>query len=302
MKEVLYTDFYAFRCSVIYNNQLSLFQNEADNTPQGKNEVFRKILEKLKKSKKLFSAYDKRNYLLLYLRNYNDVIHCQLGRETSKKQSILELDKGKFVKEDAKEYPYINIFINIKSQKIFTQCNTNVFKNSITAGKVMSNIITNFINETNDNVKIDLIPITESSRFWYFFDNHIPVYNITFNLDTPNIFDLPDLGYKLIKSASQDINSTDMQLTFNNEEGKLNPNKNSFNSIIELIASGGGRWAVKYLNSHGKKRTATSTNKEKKCSIEISNDDLNSDIIANEKVLNIIDAFDSVEHYDHLKS
>lgn len=85
-------EFYGFRGNIIFPNQITLFSLGFENNSRDKNQVFQNFFEDLKLNGRVDSEYQKRKYYLIFINQYDSIIHCQLARERV-------LDKYEMTKE-----------------------------------------------------------------------------------------------------------------------------------------------------------------------------------------------------------
>lgn len=99
----------------------------------------------------LESKYQSRTYYLIFKNKYDDILHCQLARR--KQFSKRELKDNNIIELDDNDYPYVNIFIELKSQKFLIESNTQVFENYNTCSKVIENIINNNLKDKDIRIE-----------------------------------------------------------------------------------------------------------------------------------------------------
>ena len=119
--------FYGFRGSIVFPDQASIFNLDLKNDSSSKNIIFRNFFSMVEDNKKFESCYQSRIYFLIFKNKYNNILHCQLARK--KQFSKRELIENDIVEVDDSDYPYVNVLVNLKSQKFINQSNTQVFKN-----------------------------------------------------------------------------------------------------------------------------------------------------------------------------
>ena len=81
------------------------------------------------------SKYQKRIYYLIFKNKYNDILHCQLARK--KQINRRELIEKDIIDTEDEDYPYVNIFVELESQKFLIESNTQVFDNYNTCSNVL---------------------------------------------------------------------------------------------------------------------------------------------------------------------
>lgn len=283
--------FYGFRGNISFPDQSSIFNYNLTNDSNSKNKIFRDFFHLVENAKKFESQYQKRIYYLIFKNRYNDILHCQLARK--KQFNKRDLVDNNIIDVEEDDYPYVNVFIELKSQKFLVESNTQVFDNYNTCSNVIENIMNSNLKEKE--IRIDLNPIIEEENFWHYFDNDFKVYNIHFKLIAPNSFDAEDSASKLVKAAQNDIGANIVNIDFCNSEGNLKPNRVGVNSYIKYISDGAGEWKITVLNEKGKKEKISSKQKSTKVSVPISNDELKNKRLDYEQICTIVNCFNEIE-------
>lgn len=289
--------FYGFRGFITFPVQRSIFNMNISNDTEGKNKVFRNFFDFVQEKQMINSLYQSRTYILIFKNRYGDLIHCQLARK--KKFNKRELVENNIVECEDNDYPYVNIFIDLKSQKFLVESKTLVFENYATCGTVLENIINN--NLSKKDIKITLSQITEEENFWKYFNDESKVYNIELNLITPNIFGAEDAADALLKDAQENIGSEKVSLKFSNSEGNLKPNNVGMGSFIRYISAGGGNWKITVLANNGRKEKISSTTKSTKVKIPFSMEKLNNQMLDEKDIIYLLNGFNSIEIFEKLK-
>lgn len=289
--------FYGFRGSIIFPQQPSLFNVNLENNSSTKNQLFRDSFNALEEQINLKSKYDNRIYYLILKNKYDNILHCKLARRKTLQKR--ELTKNDIIETEIEDYPYVNIFIDLKGQKILVESNTQVFENYDTCSKVIQNIINYNLKEKGVSIKLNYI--TEEQEFWNYFKDNSKVYRIEFDLVAPNMFNSEDDATNIIKEAEKNVGANKLNITFKNEEGYLNPNKEGIESFIKYIANGGGNWSITTLNNIGKKEIIKSTQKSTKVNVPISNEELKKEILTEEEIRILKDCLNKIEIIEELK-
>lgn len=289
--------FYGFRGNILFPDQATIFSIGLQNDSNSKNIIFREFFGIIENNKKLESKYQSRTYYLIFKNKYDDILHCQLARR--KQFSKRELKDNNIIELDDNDYPYVNIFIELKSQKFLIESNTQVFENYNTCSKVIENIINN--NLKDKDIRIELNPITEEQNFWNYFHENSKVYNIEFKLVTPNMFDAEDDANNFLKEAEKNVGSSKVTLNFCNEEGNLKPNRTGIDSFIKYIVAGGGTWKIRTINSNGEKENISSQQKSTKLNVPITYEELKKEILTLEQQKIIKDCFNRIETIEKFK-
>ena len=289
--------FYGFRGNITFPEQATIYNYSLQNDSASKNKIFREFFSMIESEKKFESRYQSRIYFLIFKNNYNDVLHCQLARK--KQFNKRELVDNNIIEREDNDYPYVNIFVDLKTQKFLIESNTQVFENYNTCGTVLENIINNNLKEKD--IRITLNPIIEEENFWTHFDNNSKIYNIEFRLIAPNMFDAEDDVNIFLKEAEKNVGSDVVNINFCNTKGNLNPNKKGFDSYVRYISAGGGHWKITKLGNKGRKERISSSQKSTKVNVAISYENLMKDKLNEIEINEIIRCFDSIETIEKFK-
>lgn len=264
-------EFYGFRGNIIFPNQVTLFSLGLENNSRDKNKVFTNFFEELKSSGKVDSEYQKRKYYLIFINQYDSIIQCQLARERIFDK--YEMTKEKVIGTKDQDFPFINVFVELKTQKFLIESKTTVFDNYNTCSNVIQNIMNKYLKKVDATINVN--PIVEEQKFWKFFEGDNEVKNLTFNLAVPNLFDASDDATRFLNDARDNVGASNVSLNFTNTEGKLQPNKEGIESFVKYTSAGGGTWNLKYKNKNGDTKNVSSEQKSKKISIKFLKNELN---------------------------
>lgn len=289
-------DFYSYRGNIIFSDQITIFNAGLENNSKTKNQIFNEFFQELRRRTKLDSEFKKRVYYLIYINQYDSIIHCQLARQ--REFNKYEMTKEKVVDKKEKDYPYVNIFIELKSQKILIESNETIFENYNTCSDVIQNIMNKHIRVNDTSICIN--PIIKEEEFWDFFNTENKVYTIDFSLCAPNLFDAEDDAINFLKEAEKNVGANNVSLKFSNNAGELKPNKRGIDSYVKYISNGGGKWKLIYKNKEGKNRHINSKSKSIKISISIPKENLNNNL-TDEEVKLIESEMKKIEGVDKFK-
>lgn len=199
-------------------------------------------------------------------------MHCQLARERI--YDKYEMTSEKIVGTKDQDYPFINVFIEMQTQKFLIETKTTIFENYNTCSDVIQNIMNKYLK--NIDATIDINPIIEEQEFWSFFKDDNEVKNLSFNLSVPNLFDASDDATNFLNEARDNVGASNVSLNFSNSEGKLKPNKEGIESFVKYTSAGGGTWHLSYKNQSGELKKINSEQKSKKISIKFYKEEINS--------------------------
>lgn len=291
-----YNEYYGFRGNISFIDQISIFNLGMENNSETKNKLFKEFFLSLKLKNKMESEYQKRMYYLIYIQDYGEIYHCQLARK--REYDKFEMTPQRIIGKKDQDYPYVNIFIEIKTQKFFIESNTKIFENYNTCSDVIQNIMNN--NFQYKDMSIQVEPIIKEEEFWDIIENE-EIYSLQFMLCTPNMFDADDDANTLLKDIERNTNANHVNMHFSNKEGRLNLNKRGIDSFIKYISAGGGKWKVA-AKSEGKKNIIySSEQKSQKIQIKVDKEKIDTKTLLQEDIEKIKEEFSKIETIDKFK-
>ena len=288
-------EFYGFRGNIIFPDQITLFNFGLANNSRDKNQVFKSFFEKLKEEGRIDSKYQKRKYYLIFINQYDTIVHCQLARERI--YDKYEMTSKKIIGTKDQDYPFINVFIELKSQKFLIESKTTIFENYNTCSDVIKNIMNKYLKSIEAEININ--PILEEQEFWNFFNDDNEVKSLNFSLAVPNLFDASDDATDFLNAARDNIGASNISLNFSNSKGGLKPNKNGMDSFVKYTSAGGGTWRLSYKNKDGATKKVNSEQKSKKISIKFYKEEIN--ILDENKIETIKCEMDKIETVEKFK-
>ena len=271
-------EFYGFRGNIIFPDQVTLFSLGFENKSKDKNQVFKNFFEDLKENGRVDSEYQTRRYYLIFINQYDSIVHCQLARERISDK--YEMTEEKIVGTKDKDYPFINVFIELETQKFLIEYKSTIFENYSTCGDVIQNIMNKYLKAID--ATIDINQIIEEQEFWNFFENDNEVKNLNFSLTVPNLFDASNDATNFLNDARDNVGASNVSLNFSNSEWKLRPNKNGIESFVKYTSAGGGTWNISYKDKNGETRKVSSKQKSKKICMRFFKDEINN--LENDKI------------------
>lgn len=279
--------FYGFRGNIVFTSR-TLFNYDIQDNKESKNKIFNNFFETIIERTMLFSEYKKREYLLIFCKKYNEIIHCKLARKTfMDKRELTEVD---ILDQKEIDYPYVNLLINLKTQKFLVGSNKNVFKNYQTCGDILQNIINNNISE--NNIKIEIFLIGNKADFWNYIHSADKIYEIEFKLVVPNSLGAVDKANELLGDCKEN-DATDGVIKMHNQDGNLNPSKEYCDSFLSYTTNGCGWWKIRC----GEENQIISNKKKnvgRKIPVDISYDDFCKKNFDNNQYLSILNSFDLI--------
>lgn len=244
--------YYAFRANIAFEN-INLFNFKEEDNKVNRNLLFREFFKDLKEEK-LKSIYVRREYILLYICEENDLVHCKLARKRN--ISINNIDGFELKERIEEDYPYVNVFIELKHQKILIENNTSVFDNVITAKKEIEKIMSS--NFYLKNAIIKLNPIVKQNEFEDHIKKYDSIYSIKFKLSVPNWLDGESSAEDFLTDVRNVTFGDSVDLTIKNSTGNLALNNPSINSFVRYSSSGAGTWEMVCKNNNEKRTTIKS--------------------------------------------
>lgn len=287
--------FYGFRGSIEFSNQLSLFNLGFENNSENKSKIFRDFFKDLEEQKMVHSNYRKRDYLIIYCNKYGDIIHCKLARK--KEYLKHELVDASLIEKIDDDYPNVNIFIEINSQKFLIESNGQIFENYNTCRDVIENIMNG--NFKIPDVYIELEDIIKEECFWDSFNKNIPVYSIEFVLNSPNLFNSATDAENFMKESYENTQANKVFLKFMNNKGNIKPNHDGIDSYVKYACDGGESWSQTVMGEAGKKVKITSKQKSQKILISITHEQMKKNNLENsiEEVRNKFSMIETIERF-----
>lgn len=292
--------FYGFRGNISFPNRRSIFSSGLADDSKTKNQLFINFFSDLKNNEKLESVYQKRSYYLIYINHYNNIVHCQLARKRQYNKFEMN-DDNRIVDTIDEDYPYINVFIELKSQKFLIQSNTEVFENYNTCRDVIRNIMNNYFARLWLDVTIEIHPILKEEDFWNYFDGTNKIYKLSFSMCTPNLFNLETAAVDFLNDIKENTGANHANLAISNSDGNLEPNKKGINSFVEYIAAGGGTWKLTYSDKNNQRITVSSNQKSYRINLALSKSELNKKTLDTAKINKVLEAMDLIENVESLK-
>ena len=287
--------FMGFRGFILTTEQLSLV-NMNITTKEHKNIEFRKVFDKLKQDTKIKVLHRQRPYYLYFVSDFdNDIIQCKMVRKTTlKKHDLGETDIDETFIDD---YPYVNVFIHMQSQKFLVELNQNVFADYLTPKIILEKIMNTvlFLNDCYVNIQ----PIIDEKTFWNYINNSKMIYEVEFILKAPNLFDANDNAETFVKAIERKTNAKTVAVKLANEEGKLSITEENTDTYVQFANAGGGEWSIKRKTKEdGKATTIKSSKKFKTIAINETSQEISK---GNVNVNIIINSFNDMEHFDNFK-
>lgn len=232
------TKFIVLQSSVVFNNQLSFFGDEYEDTKEGRNKAFRDLIQKFKEKKVLKISPRITEYVLVYkITISEDILYCQLAKRTP--METYRLSENDLKQEQIDNYPPLDVFVNIEKQQIAVQLNS-----SILSEKSIETTIKNLLNSLTKDFSLFVNTIQDKKEFWDLIEQEDEIQEISFDLIVPNFFNATGDANELVSTAKEKLNADSVGLSIKNKKGKLKAELSAIDSYVKY-ASLTGSWKLK---------------------------------------------------------
>lgn len=247
------TKFIILQASVVFNRQISLFDEKYEDTKEGRNKAFSDTIQKLKEKKIIKISPRITEYVLIYKTEITeDIVYCQLAKRTQMETYKLSDDDIK--QEQIDSYPPLEVFINVKKQQFAVELNTSI----LTESSIETNI-KNLINSLVKEFSVFINTVQDKKEFWDLVDDEDEIQEISFDLIVPNFFNATGDANDLVSNAKDKLNADSVGLSIRNKKGKLKAELSAIDSYVKY-ASLTGAWKLKIKqNGETKYKTIHST-------------------------------------------
>ncbi len=252
--------------SIVFNNQLSLFDNEFEDNKQGRNLAFRQIFENIMKNGHIKVNPKFSEYIFLFKsRLDNDLLYFQLAKK--KEIEKYELIDNNFQQMAVSSYPPLDIFVNLKNQQMAVELKDFV-NNEESLLRTIQKLFSLFIKQENFSIFFNIVE--DKREFWQLVDskNVNQINEIEFEMIVPNFFGVAGDAKDLVEGAKEKVNADTVLLKFKNKKGSLKARMSDLESYVNYSVKSGS-WKLKIKNE-GKIRTIKSSDFSKKKNIEKS--------------------------------
>lgn len=242
-------NFIVLQASVVFNQQLSLFAEDYEDTKEGRNEAFRSAVDKLKIKKTVRISPRITEYVLVYKVDItDDIIYCQLAKRTQ--MDTYKLTDNTIKQESIDSYPPLDVFINLKQQQFAVELNTKILSASAIVITV-KNLINSLVKEYN----IFFNTIESKKEFWELVSDKDLIQEISFDMVVPNFFGATGAANDLVSSAKSNLNADSVELSIKNKKGGLKASLDAIDSYVRYSSSAGS-WKLK-IKAEGETRYRT---------------------------------------------
>ncbi len=252
-------EFYTYRYFLISAEQIAFYEKPETE----KYRIMYEFFDALLINKKIDRFIGRKRCILYITHKYDENIFlCKYAKE----QSMRKFQEGESDIESTVEsnFPFIYLIFDLQRQIILIHNKSSVFEN-VNAAK---NSIQKFFQKTtyihNYNFTID--EVSYEQAFWECISGAEGIFELTFSLKAPNLFGGILATNEFLKRIKEIYNSSETEIKYKNEQGKLSVEKDEVDDVIKYITSGGGRWTLK-ARKNRRKRIFKSSDNVKKVSI-----------------------------------
>lgn len=260
-------NFILLQANVVFNQQLTLFGEEYDDTKEGRNLAFRSAIEKFKDKKTIRISPRISEYVLVYKANLTtDILYCQLAKRTQ--MDTYTLTENTIKQESIDSYPPLDVFINLKQQQFAVELNTKIL--------VASTIVTtvkNLMNSLAKDYDIFFNTIESKKEFWELVSDKDAIQEISFDMVVPNFFGATGAANDLVSGAKSSLNADSVELSIRNKKGGLKASLDAIDSYVRY-SSASGSWKLK-IKTEGESRYRTISSTDCCMKKQIESDILN---------------------------
>ncbi|MEW6572174.1 MAG: hypothetical protein AB1374_00845 [Bacillota bacterium] len=275
------SDYYFFRYSILPTRQISIDFGDQKKVMEP-NEILDAFFHNLEHEKKVTGQIKDRKYLLYFFKKvYPTTFICKFAREMSTKR----YNEGAtdIQKREEKDFPFIYIVIDLKTQLILIQQKSSVFRKVDESSRAFSLFLAMVANLHDYEVKVT--EITHEYYFWEYVDTADAIYTLKLSMKSPNYFMFDLRAKEFLNGIKELANNTGLNMELENEAGRLTIRKdNLISNFIKYISAGGGHWTLKIRSATDSvMRTISSKN-------SIKREKLHSDLEQEQpqKILNVI--------------
>lgn len=241
------TNFVFIQASVVFNQQMSLFEDRIEDTKKGRNKAFRGLFDAIMEKKTIKSIANGTENLFIYRTKLNkNLLYLQLARR--KKVEIYQLNNVEkdLVNVPIDNYPPLDVFVNLTTQRFAVEIKTNIL--SIDA---IISALNSIFKRVAKQCSVYFNTVDNISDFWSAVNAQEGVKEIAFDLTVPNLFGASDAAKELVDGAKSNLNADSVSISFKNGKGGLSANIQAIDSFVKY-ASHAGSWKLKVKQSGDK--------------------------------------------------
>lgn len=242
-------NFILLQANVVFNQQLTLFGEQYDDTKAGRNLAFRSAIEKFKEKKTIRISPRISEYVLVYKTNITaDILYCQLAKRTQ--MDTYTLTENTIKQASIDSYPPLDVFINLKQQQFAVELNTKIL-----AASTIVTIVKNLVGSLVRDYSIFFNTIENKKEFWELVSDTESIQEISFDMVVPNIFGATGAAKNLVSGAKSSLNADSVELSIKNKKGGLKASLEAIDSYVRY-SSASGSWKLK-IKAEGETRYRT---------------------------------------------
>ncbi len=234
------TNFVLIQASIVFNQQMSLFDNSIEDTKEGRNKAFRQLFDTIIERKTIKAVSNGTENLIFYRIKLNkDILYLQLARR--KKIDTYQLDsiEKDLINIPVDNYPPLNVFVNLSKQQFAIEHKANILSIDATISALNS-----VFKKVAKQCSVFFNTVDSVSDFWSVVNEQEGVKEISFDLTVPNLFGASDAAKKLVDGAKDNLNADSVSIGFKNEKGRLSASFQTIESFVKY-ASHAGSWKLR---------------------------------------------------------
>ncbi|SHE95061.1 hypothetical protein SAMN02745195_01531 [Thermoanaerobacter uzonensis DSM 18761] len=240
-------EFYMYRYFLIKTEQITMFPEEEDD----KVKIIYNFFSELEDTKKYEKTTKKgKNILFLTKKTNNHLYLCKFASEKIRKKHEPTENDIKILLEP--DYPFVYVVFDLKRQLILVQHKSSVFQDRDTAINKIKGIFTPRTKIHGYNFTIE--PVSFEKFFWDYIEKAQKIYEVALSLKAPNLFGGVYSTNDLLRDIKRIFNSTETEIKYKNEDGKLKISKKELEDPIKYASAGGGHWKIKIQQEKKSKR------------------------------------------------
>ena len=205
------------------------------------------IIENILKENKKYIPTDERRKPIYFgelVYSNNELRGGKVGKERTEQLNRFDEENSSFPANPQQNYPTVIFAWDRKRQMIVIERKGNVFHKDEHVIEAFENHINKYLNP--QGYKISFIPISTENDFWKIIDTS-DVKSVEFKLYIPNAIGYTNLEVsKVLETAKEEMNITEMTTTVTNENGNLKvERKNGFiANCLDWVNKGEGVWKI----------------------------------------------------------
>ena len=238
------TNFVLIQASVVFNQQMSLFEDTIEDTKEGRNKAFRQLFNVIMEKRTIKCTSSGAENLFIYKTKLNkDLLYLQLARR--KKIETFQLDKTEeeLVNIPVNNYPPLDVFVNLATQRFAVEVKTNI----LSVDAIIS-ALNSIFKRVAKQCSVFFNTVDSISDFWSVINEQEDVKEIAFALTVPNLFGASDAAKQLVDGAKENLNADSVTIGFKNEKGRLSASFQTIESFVKY-ASHAGSWKLRIRKS-----------------------------------------------------